>query len=131
MQIESGVRELAVLLHQQRNEEGRTFLTTFCSIVSQDKRVSKERASCGLQVKLRVKFNWDVLTVSTFKYYIFFPSTSTHPVISCSDYRRIKNPSANCINLGMLVHVRTSVDLRRRNEQNNVSYQLKVDVGMV
>ena len=32
---------------------------------------------------------------------------------------------------GMLVPVRTSVNLRRRNEQNNELYQLKVDVGML
>ena len=31
----------------------------------------------------------------------------------------------------MLVPVRTSVDLRRCNEQNNELYQLKVDVGML
>ena len=31
----------------------------------------------------------------------------------------------------MLVPMRTSVDLRRRNEQNNELYQLKVDVGML
>ena len=32
---------------------------------------------------------------------------------------------------GILVSVRTSVDLRRRNESNNDLYQLKVDVGML
>ena len=32
---------------------------------------------------------------------------------------------------GMLVPVRTRVDLRRRNEQHNELYQLKVDVGML
>ena len=32
---------------------------------------------------------------------------------------------------GMLVPVRTSVDLHRRNELNSELYQLKVDVGML
>ena len=42
-----------------------------------------------------------------------------------------RSKTRSCIQWNAIIPVRTSVDLRRRNEQNTELYQLKVDVGML